>query len=79
MAQLLNTVKLDISPNRNEDKAHADVWGLSANTELDLQMLSWQMRPVQAALVGRLSASFNETDQLPSLSCRSGSYQAFEQ
>ncbi|KAI0056930.1 hypothetical protein BV25DRAFT_1995275 [Artomyces pyxidatus] len=62
----------------HEDKAHLDVWALSASTKLDLQTLSWQTRPSRAAHIGRLSASYNQTHQLPSFSCRSGSYQTFE-
>ncbi|KAI0056934.1 hypothetical protein BV25DRAFT_1920577 [Artomyces pyxidatus] len=61
-----------------EDKARVDVWALSTSSRLDLQMLSLKTRPPRAAHVGVLAASYNETHQLPSFSCRSGSYHAFE-
>ncbi|KAI0056951.1 hypothetical protein BV25DRAFT_1920588 [Artomyces pyxidatus] len=61
-----------------EDQARVDVWALSTSKRLDPQTLTWKTCPTRAAHVGMLAASYNETHELPSFACRSGSYQAFE-
>lgn len=54
-----------------------DVWSLAVDAKVDLLKLSYNVLPRRIAKVGRFTARYNATEQLPSFACESGTYYAF--
>jgi len=54
-----------------------DVWSLAVNAKVDLFKWSYNVLPRRIAKVGRFTARYNATEQLPSFACESGTYDAF--
>ena len=54
-----------------------DVWSLAVNAKVDLLKLSYNVLPGRIAMVGRFTATYNATEQLPTFACESGTYYAF--
>jgi hypothetical protein len=54
-----------------------DVWSLAVNAKVDLLKLSYNELPRRIAKVGRFTARYNATEQLPCFACESGTYYAF--
>ena len=54
-----------------------NVWSLAVNEKVDLLRLSYNNLPRRLAMVGRFTATYNATEELPSFACESGTYYAF--
>ncbi|KAF8520741.1 hypothetical protein BU17DRAFT_88626 [Hysterangium stoloniferum] len=55
-----------------------DVWALSWDQSIDTGRLSWNTKPQRGEHLGTLTMSFDTTQQIPTYSCKMGTYQNFE-
>ena len=54
-----------------------DVWSLAVDAKVDLLRLSHRTLPRRVHKVGTFTPRYNTTEQLPSFTCKSGTYHAF--
>ncbi|KAG1736053.1 hypothetical protein EDD22DRAFT_959852 [Suillus occidentalis] len=59
------------------DSIILDVWSLPARHKLDLYNLSWSKLPRPRVHIGHMNVSYGKTYRMPSIPCKSQSYQTF--
>ncbi|KAA1476444.1 hypothetical protein DENSPDRAFT_843406 [Dentipellis sp. KUC8613] len=77
-AASLPGVNLTLIGTDGQNSTEIGIWLLKTTSKIDLGRLSWANKPPRDRYLGSMLLSPGTTARLPGISCRSGSYLAFE-